>query len=439
MEHHRCAFSKARETRLEFFGAIGLVRRSNPLESLTRPCLIGIALALLSLLLPRPAAAQNLLSPVQGYLSVEPFELRKEFVFRFETLAERLGQGNVGEIDASNRAEIEGRIGEWLTGKCPVEADGKRLSFELDRVHFVRPDPEKGLVVEDRESVPVAEALVGVVFSTGWEAPPAELKVIWEVFPADGSEAVVEAGVRGNRAARKLTPEAAEFTWENEGIAMPALIRVPGVLSQPPGFLQEIWWIPLAILAFGMVRMLFSKRDREFKRLVVFRGLLLIIAVLLVNYGIYRSGKDTATSEIMTRDLADEISYALLRNIYHAFDFRSESDVYDALAESVSGDLLEQIYLEVQRSLQLETQGGARVRVSNVDLRNCQLRNADPSTGQFSANCEWVAVGTVTHWGHTHDRVNQYRARLDVAPIDTRWRLVGLALESEERIERKVK
>jgi len=43
-------------------------------------------------------------------------------------------------------------------------------------------------------------------------------------------------------------------------------------------------------------------------------------------------------------------------------------------------------------------------------------------------------VGTVTHWGHTHDRVNRYRARLTVAPVGGQWRLVGMELVSEERI-----
>ena len=46
----------------------------------------------------------------------------------------------------------------------------------------------------------------------------------------------------------------------------------------------------------------------------------------------------------------------------------------------------------------------------------------------------WVAVGTVTHWGHTHDRVNRYHATMTITPVDGVWKLVGLELVNEERI-----
>ena len=134
-------------------------------------------------------------------------------------------------------------------------------------------------------------------------------------------------------------------------------------------------------------------------------------------------------------ELADEICYALLRNIYHAFDFRRESDIYDVLARSADGELLTQIYLEVSRSLEVESQGGARVRVTDLDLRECVIVAPElESEGLLVTDCEWVAVGTVTHWGHTHDRVNRYKARLEIEPREQSWRLVGLQLKSEERI-----
>ena len=49
----------------------------------------------------------------------------------------------------------------------------------------------------------------------------------------------------------------------------------------------------------------------------------------------------------------------LLHNIYRAFDRREESLVYDRLAQSISGDLLSDVYLQTRRSMQLENQGGA--------------------------------------------------------------------------------
>jgi hypothetical protein len=397
-----------------------------------QPSLIGILLprliALAALLAAGSGAfAQAPASAVQGYISVEAFELRKEFVLRFDTISARIDAAGVTAIDAGNRAALEESIGGWLAGQCPVEVDGRPLAMDLDRVHFVRPDLEKGLVVEDRDSVPAAEALVGVVFAAALDGPPGVVRVVWEVFPADGSEAVVEAGVRGRQTARRLTPQNAELIWKNDAdLAVPTMLALPPV---PPARGWMTWQMAAAAVVglLGILKAgILIRRDR-LPRAAIEAAIALVVAA-----AIGWAGSRSEAPVAVDAEQADEISYALLRNVYHAFDYRRESDIYDTLAKSATGDLLTRIYLEIQRSLQVETQGGARVRVTDVDLRKCAL--VPPAAGAFVADCEWVAVGTVTHWGHTHDRVNRYRARLSIAPVDGQWRLVGLELMSEERI-----
>ena len=65
---------------------------------------------------------------------------------------------------------------------------------------------------------------------------------------------------------------------------------------------------------------------------------------------------------------AKEVLHALLYNVYRAFDRRDESLVYDRLAQSITGDLLTDVYLQVRRSMELENQGGARVKVDDVEI-----------------------------------------------------------------------
>jgi hypothetical protein len=371
---------------------------------------------------PAPSAQ----SPVRGYLSVEAFELRKEFVLRFDTIAARIGADAVTTIDAANRAGLEKAIGEWLVGKCPVTVDGASIAMEMDRVHFVRPDVEKGLVVEDREALPAAEAQVGVVFAAALNGPPNEVRVMWDVFPADGSSAVVYSGTRGQLSGRELRPANPELIWKNEAaLAVPELLTLPPI---PVGRWTDALFSLRGIAALGLmltgIVIVAVKRSRL--------GLILLSMLTIAAVGLVAKGAVSTPAMEVTPGQADEISYALLRNVYHAFDYRRESDIYDTLAKSTAGDLLSQIYLEVQKSLQVETQGGARVRVTDVDLRKCELAGSEP--GKFIADCEWVAVGTVTHWGHTHDRVNKYRAKLSIGPVAGQWRLVALELLSEERV-----
>ncbi|MEQ1839981.1 MAG: hypothetical protein ABL994_06220, partial [Verrucomicrobiales bacterium] len=133
----------------------------------------------------------------------------------------------------------------------------------------------------------------------------------------------------------------------------------------------------------------------------------------------------------------DDLVYALLRNTYHAFDYRDESTIYDTLEASVTGPLLEQVYLEMRSSLELENSGGPRVRVNEIALREC--RDAEDSgipEGSFKIRAEWVTIGEVTHWGHTHERTNKYEAEMTISSENEVWRISGLDLLNEERIQK---
>merc|ERR1712157_646923 len=95
------------------------------------------------------------------------------------------------------------------------------------------------------------------------------------------------------------------------------------------------------------------------------------------------------------------------------------------------GELLERVYLEIKRAVTLEDQGGAKIRIQNIDLKRC-----DPeATGEgpaFIAHSEWVAIGEVTHWAHTHTRLDRYQADLTLAPRDGRWIMTDLQILGEE-------
>jgi hypothetical protein len=115
-----------------------------------------------------------------------------------------------------------------------------------------------------------------------------------------------------------------------------------------------------------------------------------------------------------------------------AFDFREEERIYDVLAGSVDAELLTRIYLETRRGLELANQGGARAKVKEIELVEVTADAGDG--GGFVATTTWNVAGSVGHWGHIHQRRNRYRARLDVRPIDGRWKLTGLDILDEERL-----
>jgi len=149
----------------------------------------------------------------------------------------------------------------------------------------------------------------------------------------------------------------------------------------------------------------------------------------LAAFSLPRSISPRAVSD----DRAGEIVGGLLMNTYRAFDYRLEDRIYDALDQSISGQLLTQVYLETRRSLELENQGGARVKVKNLEMLNSDAQGLRGESG-FTTHSVWNVSGSVGHWGHVHQRTNQYEARLTIQAIDGVWKITDLDLIQETRL-----
>jgi hypothetical protein len=122
----------------------------------------------------------------------------------------------------------------------------------------------------------------------------------------------------------------------------------------------------------------------------------------------------------------------LLHNVYRAFDYRGEEVIYDVLANSASGNLLTDIYLETRRGLELANQGGARVKVKDIEMVETSLLDSDGDS--FRVASRWNVSGSVGHWGHIHQRQNAYHARLEISDLNGVWKLTGLEILEEERL-----
>ena len=122
----------------------------------------------------------------------------------------------------------------------------------------------------------------------------------------------------------------------------------------------------------------------------------------------------------------------MLHNVYRAFDFRDEGQIYDVLDQTVTGDLLTDIYLETRRGLELANQGGARAKVKDIEI--VDLQAVSVNDGAIEADVTWRVAGSVGHWGHVHERKNQYEAQLTIAPVDGVWKLTDMEVLSEERL-----
>jgi hypothetical protein len=143
---------------------------------------------------------------------------------------------------------------------------------------------------------------------------------------------------------------------------------------------------------------------------------------------------------LMVGELDDERAVALLqtllKNVYRAFDFREEEDVYDKLALSVSGDLLTDLYLQNRRSMAIQQAGGAQAKIKEVGVEEAHAERVDGDGLTYALHGTWTALGTVGHWGgHVQQRKNRYEAIVTVAARNGAWKLVGLELRDEKRVD----
>jgi hypothetical protein len=378
-------------------------------------------------------------APLQAFLYVEPFEVRKEIVVRPMDLQQWIDLGLEGReiIPAGAQAEIKRRIAQFFLPRSPVTVDGKRLEPILDRVHFIRRSLRWTSVVDPPEDLPLVSAMVGVIFVYPIKKLPREVTMDWGLFsariPAVSAMATDEAGGMPYT----LTSDDPVLRWQN-------FLRNPRSLAlkaiQPPASARRVT-IPLlgaACIVVGVLVLIAAWRAVRSGRRISRR--LAAVALAVVAAGVFAWPYARVSTHVpflpapaITPPEAKQVLGGLLFNVYRAFDRRDENLVYDRLARSITGDLLSKVYLDTRRSMELEGQGGARVKVDQVDILDASPEGSSGPRG-FTYRCHWNVAGSVGHWGHTHRRVNRYDAVLTVAVMEGSWKIAAIDLREEERV-----
>lgn len=389
---------------------------------------VSRCLCLLASVLPLalfPARAQE---AVRAFVSVEPFEFRVEALVKVSAYREawRMEGERIG---AAEKQPVLDNLETLFESGFNVKIPGNPLVFNDRTIRFVRPDPERGYVPDERESIPLEEALVGLTLSSVAQRV-GEFDLEWLWFAPGQERLVLEIASTGKPAARILAPDENRVVWKREGEAvLPTMEPVPGLKRETTRPLRPLFFLGLAMIGLAAIVVL-----RRKTRSPAWVGWLIVLGT---GVGVFALRHQVTRVEVPGEDAAEEVVYALLRNIYHAFDFRDESAIYDTLEKSVTGPLLEEVYLEVRSSLELENSGGPRVRVYEIALRECEpMPGGDLAAGGFETRAEWVTIGEVTHWGHTHERTNRYEAEVGLVEADGVWKVSALALLNEERVQK---
>jgi hypothetical protein len=368
-------------------------------------------------------------APMSGFIYVEPFEVRKEIIARPKDLQRWIDLGLEGKttIPVEMQAQIKAKVAAFLARHQPVTIDGEAREGILDSINFLERTLTSSRVIDPPADLSIDAAILGAIFVYPQKGLPKQVTMDWDLWDDRVSTVPVSAVDQAGPLPSSLDRDWTRLVWKNflknpivptlEVIQPPVdnwkLLLAQSLPVSALLVLLSLWWVYQA-----------TKKQKP-------RALPASIAILALTSCLAAALFGGSNNPQPAR--AEVIVSKLLHNIYRSFDYRDESDIYDVLERSVTGELLTNIYLETKRSLVLANQGGAQAKVKTVMLDKLELKPADDDRG-FTAEVNWTVNGSVGHWGHIHQRSNRYQALLTIVAEQKQWKLQEMVVLQEERL-----
>lgn len=363
---------------------------------------------------------------------------------------------NPGDVHPLEEDAIRDALHAYIAREHRVAIDGVEVTPIVDRFVVIRPGPE--LIPLFPRTGMRGLTRVHLVLRYPIKAAPRNVAMRWGAYPPDYA---LEPGPDGQRPPVQLearlraegllkiitfTRDEPEYVWHATGLtAADRFARVPDLSTRAPQI--EAITIPLAsiailslhglVLALALARWGRKDSPRGIPRSALAVPLSVLLAVVLWDVGRVRVGERTISPKELSTEDALAIFRPLHANIYRAFDYQSESEIYDALSRSVSGDLLDSLYNQIYRSLIMQEEGGAVSSVQDVRLAEASVESVGSTNGHdaFNVLARWQVDGVVNHFGHSHWRTNEYLARFAVARSDAGWRISAHEILDQQRLD----
>jgi hypothetical protein len=377
---------------------------------------------------------------VMSFLYIEPYEVRYEVLARVKDLDAWIDFGLRGGefIEADENDLLKKQVGEFFLKNENVLIDGKKLRPILDRTAFVKYSMTGSTFLQQPERIPINTAMVGVIITYLTDGIPQEVTNEWKLWSDRIKKVPTNAIDPAGPFPSYITPDDNIHVWKNylKKYTIPTVEKVTADRSATSFGLPAGSLLCLA----GAVPVIMQIRSRKQKSKPVLLQTGLVTVLIAASFFAYpymhvQVAKPGSLASRVTADEGKVILHSLLKNVYRAFDFREEEDVYDKLAVSASGDILSNIYLQNRKSFEVQRAGGAQARVKKVEVQDVKVEGNEQNSRALDLRSKWTALGSVGHWGHIHTRQNQYEAIVTVEPVDGSWKIIGLELLEEKRID----
>ena len=380
-----------------------------------------------------------------SFIYIEPFEVRHEILVKVKDMEAWLPLELKGDeiIEVDELEALKLRIAHFLMQHNPLNLEGQKLKPVLDRSHYVQVNAAGIQSIENPTQLSLSTASIGIVLAYFTKGIPRSLTLNWDLFNQQVQQVPVTALDPVSDFTSYVTVTEPVFSWPNfpedlELIQQQLMQPVQAVIASNTGsqLTLPIWSALCWLLAIGLLIANINKR-RQGKMLLLPRFLALSLVVAgwgLTAYGRIELSKPAFLQSKLNQGQAKILLGSLLKNVYRAFEFRDEAAVYDKLALTVAGDLLETVYLQNRQSLAVNQAGGAQAKVRAVQVLDVFMQPEQSQSGTYSIRAQWSVLGSVGHWGHIHRRKNLYKGVVTFAIIEGHWKITELELLEETRM-----
>lgn len=341
--------------------------------------------------------------------------------FRKRSQASTAGSSPVS-LAESSLEEMKQQLASWMQTNVVLHIGGRETqSTDVTVVLFAAgesPDPEDGEAVSQGGDLPFYGTQVGVRLRHSPSRSADDIGLLFLKSPGELDELIVEVIAPSGETSELVpfapstdgvSPESAlEFAWNRESAILleysteshasrgHSVVLNPVTVSQyRPGtrgmivgafcllFFSGWGFARRRSLSTGVVRSLFAV------------GVLSFVSCLALIPGTRVSVNDT---QLQT------LTQQMLTHVYLATMLSSDTEAVSSLSAVLEEDLVEDIYLAMQRSLASSSDDGLLVNVADVQVSDVKSERFQESPDLLRCRCEWTVRGTVYHWGHRHPR-----------------------------------
>ena len=382
-------------------------------------------------------------SSVYSFIYIENYEVRHEVLIPLATLATLFEMERVdpGFLEIAEQDVAAEQIKEIFGTGNPVEIDGVEVQPVFDRIDFYGLDLRDFAMQAERRKVSMANGRAGIIMSYSTKGMPQDVKVTWDKFSdsVKSVDSIIFAFEKIEKTEFTMFLKDNTYEWTAADREPPApIVMVRADADRYAPKIMQVSKVAGGFAFLGVLMGLGFVFSSNYWR--VFGLLMLAMIVGTV------ATLDVQTEPVVNPfahvheiedDHAEQVFAQLHKNIFRAFDYPNENEIYDALAKSVDGDLLKDMYIEIIESLKVREQGGAVSRINEVNLVDGQRLNEELELpldrAGFGFQSQWDLVGTVEHWGHIHERTNRYDARFVVELVDQRWKITEFEVVDQQQ------